>query len=45
MKEKLKNQINCLKYHLSEAIEDRDVAIERVEDIKKELNRLESKNE
>jgi len=42
-KKKIKYQINCLKYHLSEAIEEKEDAIERVKDIRKEIKILEEK--
>lgn len=45
MENTIKHQINCLKYNLSEAIEEKKIVIQRVKDIRKELKELEDKTE
>ena len=43
MENEIQHQLNCLKYHLSEAIEDRDNVIEKIKDIKKEMKDIKGK--
>lgn len=37
-----RHQLNCLNFHLSEALEEREYYIEKVRDIKKQIKQVKS---